>query len=62
VVTGSSALRIEAGRDSLAGRVAPLDLGTLLLREVAGLRLGEDIEPLLPANGLDDLLRVEFWR
>ena len=62
VVTGSSALRIDAGRDSLAGRVAPLDLGTLLLREIAGLRLGEDIEPLLPANGLDDLLRVEFWR
>jgi hypothetical protein len=62
VVTESSALRIEAGRDSLAGRVAPLDLGTLLLREIAGLRLGEDIEPLLPANGLDDLLRVEFWR
>ncbi len=62
VVTGSSALRIEAGRDSLAGRVAPLDLGTLLLREIAGLRLGEDIEPLLPANGLDDLLRVEFWQ
>jgi len=24
--------------------------------------LGEDIEPLLPANGLDDLLRVEFWQ
>jgi predicted AAA+ superfamily ATPase len=62
VVTGSSALRIEAGRDSLAGRVAPLDLGTLLLREVAGLRLGENIEPLLPPNGLDDLARVDFWR
>jgi predicted AAA+ superfamily ATPase len=62
VVTGSSALRIEAGRDSLAGRVAPLDLGTFLLREIAGLRLSEDIEPLFPQNGLDDLLRIDFWR
>jgi hypothetical protein len=62
VVTGSSALRIEAGRDSLAGRVAPLDLGTLLLREIAGLRMGHEIEPLLPANGLEDLLRSDFWR
>jgi predicted AAA+ superfamily ATPase len=62
VVTGSSALRIEAGRDSLAGRVAPLDLGTLLLREIAGLRMGQEIEPLFPSNGLDDLLRADFWR
>ena len=62
VVTGSSALRIEAGRDSLAGRVAPLDLGTLLLREIAGLRMGQEVEPLLPPNGLDDLLRGDFWR
>jgi hypothetical protein len=62
VVTGSSALRIEAGRDSLAGRVAPLDLGTLLLREIAGLRLSVDVGPLFPANGLDDLLRSDFWR
>jgi hypothetical protein len=61
VVTGSSALRIEAGRDSLAGRVAPLDLGALLLREIAGLRLGRHIEPLLPSNGLEDLLRDRFW-
>jgi len=62
VVTGSSALRIEAGRDSLAGRIAPLDLGALLLREIAGLRSGRDIEPLFPSNGLEDLLRDGFWR
>jgi hypothetical protein len=62
VVTGSAALRIEAGRDSLAGRVAPLDLGTLLLREIAGLRLGREIEPLFPLNGLEDLLRLELGR
>jgi predicted AAA+ superfamily ATPase len=33
LVTGSSALRIEAGRDSLAGRITELDLGPLLLRD-----------------------------
>ncbi len=62
VVTGSSALRIEAGKDSLAGRIAPLDLGSLLLREIAGLRLGSDIAALLPANGLEDLLHESLWR
>ena len=62
VVTGSSALRIEAGRDSLAGRIFTLELGTLLLREIAGLRFGAEIEPLLPQNGLDRLLSIELWR
>jgi len=62
LVTGSSALRIEAGRDSLAGRIAPIELGTLLVREIAGLRFGEELPPLLPENGLQALLRPEFWR
>lgn len=62
VVTGSSALRIEAGKDSLAGRIASLELGTLLLREIVGLRFGEAIEPLLPPNGLQPLIDVGFWR
>ena len=62
VVTGSSALRIEAGKDSLAGRIASLELGTLLLREIGGLRYGETIEPLLPPNGLHPLLEIDFWR
>jgi predicted AAA+ superfamily ATPase len=62
VVTGSSALRIEAGRDSLAGRVSTLDLGTLLLREIIGIRGGPTLEPTLPPNGLDPLLDVGFWR
>ncbi len=62
VVTGSSALRIEAGRDSLAGRIAPLDLGPLLLREIAGLRFGAEVEPLFPPNGLERLLDRGFWR
>lgn len=62
VVTGSSALRIEAGRDSLAGRVTSLDLGPLLLREIAGLRAGQHIDPLLQVNGIEPLLDIEFWR
>jgi predicted AAA+ superfamily ATPase len=62
VVTGSSALRIEAGRDSLAGRITTLELGPLLLREIAELRFSGRLEPALPANGLEPLLRPDFWR
>jgi predicted AAA+ superfamily ATPase len=62
VATGSSALRIEAGRDSLAGRITTLELGTLLLREIAGLRFGEEPPPLLPPNGLEPLLEAAFWQ
>ncbi len=61
VVTGSSALRIEAGRDSLAGRIATLELGTLLLREIAGLRFRHELAPVLPLNGLHPLVDREFW-
>jgi predicted AAA+ superfamily ATPase len=62
VVTGSSALRIEAGRDSLAGRITTLELGTLLLREIALLRFGERIDALLAQNGLQAFLEIDFWR
>jgi predicted AAA+ superfamily ATPase len=62
LVTGSSALRIEAGRDSLAGRIAQVELGTLLLREIAEMRFGGTLPPHLPENGLEVLLRKEFWK
>jgi len=62
LVTGSSALRIEAGRDSLAGRITQVELGTLLLREIAGLRYSEDIPAYLGENGLESLLKNDFWR
>ena len=62
VVTGSSALRIEAGRDSLAGRITTLELGTLLLREIAELRFGHPLPSALPENGLEPLLHLDFWR
>ncbi len=62
VVTGSSALRIEHGRDSLAGRITTIDAGVLSLTEIAsfrGLGLGARF---LPGNGLEQLTRIEFWQ
>lgn len=62
LITGSSALRIEMGRESLAGRIATLDLGTLSLREIAELRGHGIIPPLMPDNGIAELMKVEFWK
>ena len=62
LVTGSSSLRIEAGRDSLAGRISTLDLGPLLLREIAELRFGHSVAPFWADNGLDAVTHAEFWR
>ena len=61
LVTGSSALRIEQGRDSLAGRLSTVDLGPLLLREVAALRGTGDWTPPLGYNGIAPLKAREFW-
>ncbi len=61
-VTGSSSLRIVAGQDSLAGRVTTVDLGPLLLREIAALRFGVNVPPVLPANGVEALKEQDFWR
>ena len=61
IVTGSSALRIEAGRDSLAGRITTLEAGTLSLTEIAALR-GLDLgQPYLQDNGLEALTHQSFW-
>ncbi len=62
LVTGSSALRIEAGRDSLAGRVSTIELGPLLLREIAQFRGLGDLPPYLPHNGLGRLKAKAFWQ
>lgn len=62
LVTGSSALRIEAGRDSLAGRLSTVELGPLLLREIAKLGLGESIPALLEDNGVEELAGPVAWR
>ena len=61
LLTGSSALRIEYGRDSLAGRISTLELGTFLLREIASLRGWGELAPLLPFNGLKSLKERDFW-
>lgn len=62
VVTGSSALRIEAGRDSLAGRITTLDVGVLSLTEIAAFRGLDRIEPAIEENGLESLADSRFWR
>lgn len=60
--TGSSAFRIEKGRDSLAGRITTLNMNTLLLREISALRGWGDIPPLLPFNGVTPLKQQTFWQ
>jgi len=61
LVTGSSSLRIEQGRDSLAGRISTLEMGPLLLREIAELRGLGQLAPALPVNGLAPLREKAFW-
>jgi predicted AAA+ superfamily ATPase len=61
VVTGSSALRIEARRDSLAGRITTIEVGTLTIREISEIRYGTPIPAALMDNGLEPLARKEFW-
>jgi predicted AAA+ superfamily ATPase len=61
IVTGSSALRIEAGRDSLAGRISSIEMGPLLLREVGVMRDYGTLDPYLPFNGLAPLKDKTFW-
>jgi predicted AAA+ superfamily ATPase len=61
LVTGSSALRIEAGRDSLAGRISTLEMGTLVLREIATLRGFGELPPAMELNGLGALQERAFW-
>lgn len=61
VVTGSSALRIEMGRDSLAGRINTLEAGTLSLTEIGAIRNMRPPEPFLPDNGISRLRQKSFW-
>jgi len=63
VVTGSSALRIEQGRDSLAGRITTIEATTLSLTEIARFRgEGSLVDPMLADNGLEPLTDKDFWR
>ena len=62
VVTGSSALRIELGRDSLAGRITTIEAGTLSLTEIGQFRGLDMPAAFLPDNGLEPLTRQGFWQ
>lgn len=62
VVTGSSALRIGRGQDSLAGRISTIEAGTLSLTEIATLRGIPLGAPFLVDNGLGPLVSLDFWR
>ena len=62
VVTGSSALRIEMGRDSLAGRINTVEAGVLSLTEIGALRGLDGPPPFLPDNGVAPLLDKAFWQ
>ncbi|MCS7037893.1 MAG: AAA family ATPase [Saprospiraceae bacterium] len=62
VVTGSSALRIEQGRDSLAGRVNTIEAGVLSLTEIGRIRRLDAPEPFLSDNGLRQMKEASFWK
>lgn len=61
VVTGSSALRIELGRDSLAGRITTIETGVLSLTEISTFHGLGVTEPFLNDNGLEPLTDMAFW-
>lgn len=61
MLTGSSSLRIEAGRDSMAGRVTTLDLGPMLLREIAGLQFQQHVSPYWSDRDNGNLVKPDFW-
>jgi len=62
LATGSSALRIELGRDSLAGRISTIETGVLSLTEIAAFHGVTELRPFLADNGLEPLTRPDFWR
>ncbi len=61
VATGSSALWIEMGRDSLAGRINTVETGVLSLTEIGTLRNLPSPAPFLGDNGLGPLIDKDFW-
>lgn len=62
LVTGSSALRIARGRDSLAGRIQMIEMGPMRLVEIAALRGLGELPAFQPANGYEAWRAVDFWR
>lgn len=62
MVTGSSALRMPMGRDSLAGRIQSFEVGPLRLTEIAALRDFGELHPAQENNGWSEWLDPGFWR
>ena len=62
VATGSSALRIEPGHDSLAGRMSTVEAGTLSLSEIAEFRGLAPVEHFPPEESFGQFRRLEFWQ
>ena len=62
LVTGSSALRIEQGRDSLAGRIQTLEVGPFRLSEIAGVRKFGNLPAFEEGNGWGRWARPSFWK
>jgi predicted AAA+ superfamily ATPase len=60
-VTGSSALRIALGADSLAGRLQTLEAGPLRLAEIAAVNGLPGIQPFDVENGYSHWGEREFW-
>ncbi len=61
LLTGSSALRIGQGRDSLAGRLASIELGPMRLTEIARLRGFPQLRPFSTVDAVDRWTEKEFW-
>ena len=61
LVTGSSALRIGQGRDSLAGRLSSIELGPMRLTEIARLRGLVQLKPFSSVNDVDRWSERGFW-
>ena len=62
VATGSSALRIEPGHDSLAGRMSTVEADTLSLTEIAEFRGMPSVERFPPVESFGQFHRLEFWQ
>jgi predicted AAA+ superfamily ATPase len=61
MLTGSSALRIARGRDSLAGRIQTIEIGPLRLAEIAELHGIGPLPTYQPANGYERWQDLAFW-
>ena len=62
VAIGSSALRIEPGHDSLAGRMPTVEAGTLSLSEIAELWGMPPVEHFPLEESFGQFRRLKFWQ